>query len=111
MDDLEDLNCHRLRALENIVANKLRVVRHYKKKVKNKQFCECELVWKVRLSIKSKDNRFGKWSPNWEGPYRIKRCAPGNAYILEVQEGEEEFNKASNGKFLKKYYPSIWINT
>ena len=36
MDDLEDLSCHRLRAPENIVANKLRVVRHYKKKVKNK---------------------------------------------------------------------------
>ena len=79
MDDLEDLSCHRLRALENIVANKLRAARYYSKKVKNKQFCEGELVWKVRLPIGSKDSRFGKWSPNWEGPYWIKRCAPGNA--------------------------------
>ena len=38
MDDLEDLSCHRLRALENIEANKLRIARHYNKKVKNKQF-------------------------------------------------------------------------
>ena len=111
MDDLEDLSCHRLRALENIEANKLRVARHYNKKVKNKQFCEGELVWKVRLSIGSKDNRFPKWSSNWEGPYRIKRCAPGNAYILETLEGEEEIDRAINGKFLKKYYPSVWINT
>ena len=74
MDDLEDLSCHRLRALENIEANKLRVARHYNKKVKNKQFYEGELVWKVRLPIRSKDSRFGKWSPNWEGPYRIKLC-------------------------------------
>ena len=44
MDDLEDLCCHRLRALENIEANKLRVARHYNKKVKNKQFVEGELV-------------------------------------------------------------------
>ena len=36
MDDLEDLSSHRLCALENIVANKLRVARHYNKKVKNK---------------------------------------------------------------------------
>ena len=79
--------------------------------VKNKQFYEGELVWKVRLSIGSKDNRFDKWSPNWEGPYRIKCCAPGNAYILETLEEEEEFDRAINGKFLKKYYHSIWINT
>ena len=107
MDDLEDLSCHRLCALENIEANKLRVVRHYNKKVKNKQFCEGELVWKVRLLIGSKDIKFGKWSPNWEGPYRIKRCALGNAYILKTLEGEEEFDRAINGKFLKKYYASV----
>ena len=35
IDDLEDLSCQRLRALENFEANKLRVARHYKK-VKNK---------------------------------------------------------------------------
>ena len=101
---------HRLRALENIEANKLRVARHYNKNVKNKQFCEGELVWKVRLPIGSKDNTFGKWSPNWQGPCRIKRCAPGNAYILETLEGGEEFDRAINGKFLRKYYPSVWIN-
>ena len=44
MDDLEDLSCHRLRALENIEANKLRVARHCNKKVKNKQFGEGVLV-------------------------------------------------------------------
>ena len=111
MDDLEDLSCHQLCALENIKANKLRVARHYNKKVKNKQFCEGELVYKVRLPIGSKDSRFGKWSPNGDGPYRIKCCAPSNAYILETLEGEKEFDKATNGKFLKKYYLSIWINT
>ena len=65
---------------------------------------------KVKLPIGSRDNKFGKWSPNWEGPYRIKRCAPGNAYILETLGGEEEFDRAINGKYLKKYYPSVWID-
>ena len=111
MDGLEDLSCLRLRALENIEANKLRVVKYYNKNVKNKQFFEGGLVWKVKLPIGSKDSKFGKWSPNWEGPYRIKRCAPSNAYILETLKGEEEFGRAINGKYLKKYYPSVWINT
>ena len=64
----------------------------------------------MKLSIESKDNKFGKWSPNWEGPYRIKHCATGNAYILETLGGEE-FGRAINGKYLKKYYPNVWINT
>jgi len=44
MDDLEDQNCHRLCALENIEANKLRITMYYDKKVKAKQFHEGELV-------------------------------------------------------------------
>jgi len=91
INNLEDLSCLRLRALENIKANKLRVVKYYNKKVKIKQFFKGDLVWKVKLSIGSKDSKFGKWSPNWEGPYRIKRYAHGNTYILETLKGEEEF--------------------
>ena len=88
IDNLEDLSCLRLRALENIEANKLRVVKYYNKKVKIKQFSEGDLVRKVKLAIGSKDSKFGKWSPNWEGPYRVKCCAPSNAYILETLKGE-----------------------
>ena len=64
MDDLEDLSCLRLHALENIEANKLRVAKYYNKRVKNKYFFEGDLVWKVKLPIGSKDSKFGKWSPN-----------------------------------------------
>ena len=68
IDDLEDLSCHRLRALENIEANKLRIAKYYNKKVKSKQFSKGDLVWKVKLPIRSNNSKFGKWSPNWEGP-------------------------------------------
>ena len=101
IDNLEDLSCLRLRALENIEANKLRIAKYYDKKVKIKQFFEGDLVWKVKLPIRSKDSKFGKWSPNWEGPYRIKRCAPGNAYILETLRGEKEFGRAINGNIYR----------
>jgi len=101
-DELDDLAGHRLKALMSIEENKKRVARWYDKKVKAKEFADGDLVWKLILPIGTKSSKFGKWSPNWEGPYRISRSAPGNAYILETLEGVE-FPRALNGKYLKKY--------
>jgi hypothetical protein len=39
----------------------------------------------------------------------INRSAPGNAYIPETLEGVE-FPRALNGKYLRRYYPSIWVD-
>ena len=108
-DELEDLAGHRLNALINIETNKARVGRWYDKKIKAKYFDQGDLVWKLVLPIGTKDPKFCKWSPTWEGPYKISRCVPGNAYILETLEGEEFFS-ALNGKYLKKYYPSVWVD-
>jgi hypothetical protein len=47
--------------------------------------------------------------PNMGGLYKISRCVPVNAYILETLEGEEFFSSL-NGKYLKKYYPSVWVD-
>jgi hypothetical protein len=47
--------------------------------------------------------------PNWGCPFQVVRCTPGNAYILKTLLGEE-FTAAINGRYLKKYYPSIEIN-
>ena len=108
-DELEDVTGHRLRALVSIEENKKRVARWYDKKVKVKEFADGDLVWKLILPIGTKSSKFGKWSPNWEGPYRINQSVPGNAYILETLEGVV-FPRALNGKYLKKYYPSIWMD-
>ena len=108
-DGLEDLAGHWLKALINVEANKARVGRWYDKKVKVKSFDQGELVWKLILPIGTNSSKFGKWSPTWEGPFRINRCVPSNAYILEMLEGEE-FSRALNGKYLKKYYPSVWVD-
>ena len=62
------------------------------------------------LPIGTKDPKLGKWSPTWEGPYKISRCVLGNGYILEKLEGEEFFS-ALNGKYQQKYYPSVWVDT
>jgi hypothetical protein len=81
-EELEDLAGNQLRALENIEKNKRRVARWYDKKFKGKEFVEGDLVWKLILLIGSRDPIYGKWSPNWEGPYQISQCVPGNAYRL-----------------------------
>jgi hypothetical protein len=64
MDELEDLHMIRLRALENIEKNKMRVAKYYNKKLKVKQFAEGDLVWKALLPIGTKYSAFGMWSPN-----------------------------------------------
>jgi hypothetical protein len=108
IDESQELVGCRLRALENIEANKKKVARAYDRKVKPKAFQEEDLVWKLILPIGTEDVRFGKWSLNWEGPYRTQQCLPGNAYVIETLEGEV-FPKAFNGKYLKKYFPSVWV--
>jgi hypothetical protein len=77
--------------------------------MKVKEFVDGDLVWKLILPIRTKSSKFGKWSPNWEGPYQINQYVPGNAYILETLEGVI-FPRALNKKYLKKYYPSIWMD-
>jgi hypothetical protein len=89
MDELEDLHMIRIRALENIEKNKLRVAKYYIKKVKVRQFAEGDLVWKALLPIGTKYSEFGKWSPNWEGPFRVVRCVPGNASDTGIAGAQE----------------------
>ena len=72
MNESEDLVNYRVRALANIEADKLKVAKHYDKKIKPKAFRERDLVWKLILLIGTNDGRFGKWSPNLDGPYRIR---------------------------------------
>ena len=93
MDNIDEVTDKRLLALKEIDKDKLTVAKAYNKKVKAKNFQIGELVW--------------KWSLGWEGPYKVKRVVPSNAYVLEDLEGNE-LSKALNGRFLKKYYPSMW---
>jgi len=70
-DELEDLAGHCLKALVNIEENTKRVARWYDKRVKVKEFTDGDLLWKLILPMGTKSLKFRKWSPNWEGPYRI----------------------------------------
>jgi hypothetical protein len=54
-----------------------------------------------------REKKFGKWSPTWEGPMKVVGIVPGNAYFIETLEGQR-LVKAINGRYLKRYYPSVW---
>ena len=82
LDSLDEVADERMRALGEIERDKLRVARAYNKRVKEKSFQVGDLAWKTILPIGSKSNKFGKWSPNWEGPYRIEEVIPGNSYMV-----------------------------
>jgi hypothetical protein len=107
MDEIDNLTENHLKALQEIEKEKLQVAKAYNKRVREKSFQVGELVWKLILPVGLCDKKFRKWSPNWEGPYRVVRIVPGNTYIVEALDGRL-IPKALNGKYLKKFHPSIW---
>ncbi|GKV27610.1 hypothetical protein SLEP1_g36766 [Rubroshorea leprosula] len=107
MLELEDLEDTRLTALDRLQAQKLKIAKSYNKRVKGKNLVVGDLVWKAILPLGKKDHRFGKWSPNWEGRFRIHEVLRGGAYWLESLDGELHPRKI-NGIYLKLYYPTVW---
>jgi hypothetical protein len=88
MDNIDEVTDKRMEALEEIEKDKRRVARAYNKKVKVKSFQVGDLVWKMVLPIGSKSNKFGKWSPSWEGPYKVVKVCSGNSYVVEILQGQ-----------------------
>jgi hypothetical protein len=82
LDRLDEVSDERIKTLGEIERDKLRVARAYNKRVKEKSFQVGDLVWKTILPIGSKSNKFRKWSPNCEGPYRIEKVIPRNSYMV-----------------------------
>ena len=88
MDNVDEVTDKRLKALKEIERDKLRVARAYNKKVKGKSFQVGDLVWKTILPLGMKSNKFDKWSPSWEGPYKIIKVIFRNSYMVEMLQGE-----------------------
>jgi hypothetical protein len=87
MDNIDEVTDKRLKALEAIEKDKSRVARAYNKRVKSKSFQVGDSVRKTILPIGSKSNKFGKWSPSWEGPHKVVGVCSGNSYMVESLQG------------------------
>ena len=73
----------------------------FDKKVHLRKFHEGDLVLK-KMSHVVKDNR-GKWAPNYEGPFVVKRTFSGGALVLTNMDGEE-LPFPVNYDVVKRYY-------
>jgi hypothetical protein len=100
LDRLDEVSDERMKALGEIERDKLRVARAYNKRVKEKLFQVGDLICKTILPIGSRSNKFGKWSPNWERPYRIEEVTPENSYMVQSVQGTS-LPRAINRKYLK----------
>ncbi|CAL9018542.1 unnamed protein product [Prunus brigantina] len=105
--ELEGLDASRIDTLNKLLAGKQAVSRAYNKKVRNKSFEEGEIVWKAVLPLGTHVAGYGKWSPTWEGPFIINHILGIGAYRLQDTEGEIHAAPI-NGKWLKKFYPTMW---
>jgi hypothetical protein len=102
LDRLDEVSDERVKALGEIERDKLRVARAYNKRVKEKSFQVGDHVWKMILPIGSRSNKFEKWSPNWQGPYRIEEVILRNSYMVQSVQ-RTSLPRALNRKYLKKY--------
>ncbi|XP_050916156.1 uncharacterized protein LOC127131270, partial [Lathyrus oleraceus] len=86
-DQLNLIDEKRLTSLCHGQLYQKRLKRAFDKKVRVREFREGDLVLKKILPI-HKDSR-GKWTPNYEGPYVVKKVFSGGALILTTMDGEE----------------------
>ncbi|KAK5837232.1 hypothetical protein PVK06_013042 [Gossypium arboreum] len=100
-DQLNLIEEKRLRAICHGQMYQKRMIAAHDKKVRPREFHEGELVLRKILPIQ-KDLR-GKWAPNWEGPYVVKKAFSGGALILTEMDGNE-FSNPVNSDTVKKYY-------
>jgi len=73
----------------------------FHKNVRPREFKEGDLVLKKILTFQP-DSR-GKWAPNCEGPYVVKRAFSGGAMTLQTMDGEE-LPRTVNTDAVKKYF-------
>jgi hypothetical protein len=71
MDKVDESPESRLKALEEIEKEKVKIAKAYNKRVMEKSFQVRDLVWKTILPLGTRSGKFGKWSPSWKGPFKV----------------------------------------
>jgi len=100
-DQLNLIEGKRLTAMSHGRLYQQRMKNAFDKKVRSHKFHEGDLVLK-KMSHAVKDNR-GKWAPNYEGPFIVKRAFSGRALVLTNVDGEELASPV-NSDVVKRYY-------
>jgi hypothetical protein len=101
LDQLTLLDEKRMAAVYHSQCYQRRIARSFNKKVRTREFREGDLVLKKILSIQ--DEAKGKFSPNYQGPFIIKKVLSGGALLLTEMDGEE-FPGLINSDSVKLYH-------
>jgi len=100
-DQLNLIDEKRLAAICHGQLYQSRMKKAFDKKVHPQELREGDLVVKKIVSVQ-KDHR-GKWMPNYEGPYVVKKVFSGGELILTRMDGEE-LPLPVNSDVVKKFY-------
>jgi len=100
-DQLNLIEGKRLAAMSHGCLYQRRVKNAFDKKVRPRKFNKGDLVLK-KVSQALKDNR-GKWAPNYEGPFIIKKAFFGGALVLTNMD-DKELPSPVNSNVIKRYY-------
>jgi len=73
----------------------------FDKKVRSRKFSEGHLILK-KVSQAQKEHK-GKWGPNYEGPFVIKKAFSRGALLLDNMDNEE-LPSPLNFDVVKRYY-------
>src|SRR3954470_15950016 len=101
LDHLNLIEEKRLSAICHGQLYQKRIKKAYDKKIRPREFHTGDLVVRKILPIHT-DPR-GKWTPNYEGPYIVKKAFSGGALILTKMDGED-VPLPVNSDSVKKYY-------
>jgi hypothetical protein len=89
----------RLQAMHHAQCYQRKVARAFQRKVKPRELKPGDLALKVLHHA----DAHGKFKPNWQGPFVVKKVLSGGAVILQSMDGEE-FPEPTNTCYLKKYF-------
>ena len=92
----------RATAEQRIVRYQDLMAKPYNSRVRHRDFKVRNLILRKVMGA-TRDPTQGKFSPNWEGPYRITSWQRKDTYHLEMLD-RQKFHHPSNIKHLKKYY-------
>ncbi|XP_027076955.1 uncharacterized protein [Coffea arabica] len=91
----------RLNAICHEQCYQQRMARVYNKKVKPRLFEVGDKVLKRILPMQDKTK--GKFAPNWQGPFIVKKVLSGGALILMEMDGQV-FSQPINADMCKKFF-------
>ena len=75
-------------AEQRIARYKNLMVRQYDAVVKPRRFNLGDLILKW-VSLATRNPTYGKFGPNWKGPYRVINCKKQGSYYLEALDGRK----------------------